>query len=405
NKLSETADNLSIQIKRGYQNDVLYKIKALQKPVISALPEIEYSKTVNRTMEEFLEDVEAKTDIPADIDCDLTNVKWGVPGDYLVLITAVNEDNQAADPVPVTIKISKNPAPVITVDPEIIYDKTVTKEESTLLNEVNARTNDGSTITSNINDKVKWGVPGDYEVTLNAVNEDGVAAESKTFIVRILKSPAPIITVDPEITYPKTITKTEAELLQEVNAQTNDGSPLVSDMNDKVKWGVPGDYEVTLNAINEDGVAAESKTFVVRILKSPAPIITVDPEITYDSSVIKDERELLKDVHARSSDGSVLTSDSQVKVKWKKTGSYTVTLNAVNEDGISANSVQFTVHIVDAKAIPVVIEEKPESTPKPDTKEKVVIKKEKLPKTGDTNTKTILSGIFCLGAWYLLRRK
>ncbi|EOG7016974.1 LapB repeat-containing protein [Listeria monocytogenes] len=405
NKLSETADNLSIQIKRGYQNDVLYKIKALQKPVISALPEIEYSKTVNRTMEEFLEDVEAKTDIPADIDCDLTNVKWGVPGDYLVLITAVNEDNQAADPVPVTIKISKNPAPVITVDPEIIYDKTVTKEESTLLNEVNARTNDGSTITSNINDKVKWGVPGDYEVTLNAVNEDGVAAESKTFIVRILKSPAPIITVDPEITYPKTITKTEAELLQEVNAQTNDGSPLVSDMNDKVKWGVPGDYEVTLNAINEDGVAAEAKTFIVRILKSPAPIITVDPEITYDSSVIKDERELLKDVHARSSDGSVLTSDSQVKVKWKKTGSYTVTLNAVNEDGISANSVQFTVHIVDAKAIPVVIEEKPESTPKPDTKEKVVIKKEKLPKTGDTNTKTILSGIFCLGAWYLLRRK
>ncbi|WP_180715966.1 LapB repeat-containing protein, partial [Listeria monocytogenes] len=77
-----------------------------------------------------------------------------------------------------------------------------------------------------------------------------------------------------------------------------------SNINDKVKWGVPGDYEVTLNAVNEDGVAAESKTFVVRILKSPAPIITVDPEITYDSSVIKDERELLKDVHARSSDGS-----------------------------------------------------------------------------------------------------
>ncbi|HHT6186593.1 TPA: LapB repeat-containing protein, partial [Listeria monocytogenes] len=73
-----------------------------------------------------------------------------------------------------------------------------------------------------------------------------------------------------------------------------------SNINDKVKWGVPGDYEVTLNAVNEDGVAAESKTFIVRILKSSAPIITVDPEITYDSSVIKDERELLKDVHARS---------------------------------------------------------------------------------------------------------
>ncbi len=31
NKLSETADNLSIQIKRGYQNDVLYKNKSSPK--------------------------------------------------------------------------------------------------------------------------------------------------------------------------------------------------------------------------------------------------------------------------------------------------------------------------------------------------------------------------------------
>ncbi|EIZ2492222.1 LapB repeat-containing protein [Listeria monocytogenes] len=410
NKLSETADNLSIQIKRGYQNDVLYKIKALQKPVISALPEIEYSKTVSRTMEEFLEDVEAKTDIPAGIDCDLTNVKWGVPGDYPVLITAVNEDNQAADPVPVTIKISKNPAPVITVDPEITYDKTVTKEESTLLNEVNARTNDGSTITSNINDKVKWGVPGDYEVTLNAINEDGVAAEAKTFIVRILKSPAPIITVDPEITYPKTITKTEAELLQEVNAQTNDGSPLVSDMNDQVKWGVPGDYEVTLNAVNEDGVAAEAKTFIVRILKSPAPIITVDPEITYDSTIIKNETELLKEVRAKTNDNSAITSDAPDKVKWQTPGSYTVTLNAVNEDGIPADPVTFIVHIVEAKKAPIVIEENPAGTPTKPTKQKnkentVSKKKTQLPRTGDTQSKAILGGVLCLGAWFLCRKK
>ncbi|MDP8582931.1 LapB repeat-containing protein [Listeria innocua] len=410
NKLSETADNLSIQIKQGYQNDVLYKIKALQKPVISALPEIEYSKTVNRTMEEFLEDVEAKTDIPADIKCDLTNVKWGVPGDYPVLITAVNEDNQAADPVPVTIKISKNPAPVITVDPEITYDKTVTKDGSTLLNEVNARTNDDSTITSNINDKVKWGVPGDYEVTLNAVNEDGVAAEAKTFIVRILKSPAPIITVDPEITYPKTVTKTEAELLQAVNAQTNDGSPLVSNMNDKVKWGVPGDYEVTLNAVNEDGVAAEAKTFIVRILKSPAPIITVDPEVTYDSTIIKNETELLKDVRAETNDNSAITSDAPDKVKWQTPGSYTVTLNAVNEDGIPADPVTFIVHIVEAKKAPIVIEENPAETPtkpsKHKPKEKIVIKKTtKLPRTGDTQSKAILGGVLCLGAWFLFRKK
>ncbi|MBC1998784.1 LapB repeat-containing protein [Listeria marthii] len=403
NKLSETTDNLNIQIKRGYQNDVLYKIKALQKPVISALPEMEYSKTVTRTVEEFLTDVEASTDIPADINSDLSNVKWGVPGDYPVLLTAVNEDNQAADPVSVSIKILKNPAPIITVDPEITYDKTVTKDESTLLNEVNARTNDGSAIISDMDEQVKWGVPGDYEVTLQAVNEDGVAAEAKTFVVHILKSPAPIITVDPEITYPKTMTKTEAELLHEVNARTNDGSPLVSDMDEQVKWGVPGDYEVTLQAVNEDGVAAEAKTFVVHILKSPAPIIMVDPEITYDTTIIKDEQDLLRDVRARTNDNSVITSDAATKVKWRTPGSYTVTLNAVNEDGIPAKAVQFTVKIVEAEKAAIVVAENPGVTPKPKREEELVIRK--LPLTGDTTSKAIFVGLLCLGTWLLVRKK
>lgn len=325
NMLSETSDNLSIQIKQGYQNDVLYRIKKLQKPVISALPEIEYSKTVIRTTEEFLTDVQATTDIPADLNSDLSKVKWGVPGNYPVIITAVNDDNQSAEPFSVTIKIAKNPAPVITVDSEITYDKTVTKDESELLNEVNARTNDGSAITS--------------------------------------------------------------------------------DVADKVKWGIPGDYEVTLNAVNEDGVAAETKKFIVHILKNPAPVITVDPEITYDSTIMKEEKELLQDVHARTNDSSHITSDMQVNVNWRTPGSYTVTLNAVNEDGIPAESVQFIVNIVETKKAPIVVEETSERPSKPKVTTKQVVRKGKLPETGDTNSKALLSGILCLGAWFLLRQK
>ncbi|MBM5694449.1 cell surface protein [Listeria seeligeri] len=346
NQLTETEDNLNIQIKLGYENDVLYKIKKLQKPVIQALPEIEYSKTVIKTKEEFLGDVEATTDIPAVIDCDLKDVEWGVPGDYPVVITAVNEDNQEADPVTVMVHILKNPAPVISVDPEITYKKTVTKTDDELLTDVNARTNDGSVITSDIDDKVKWGVPGDYEVTLNAMNEDEVAAESKTFTVHILKSPAPIIAVDPEITYLKSTTKTEPELLADVHAQTNDGSPIVSDMLTEVKWGVPGEYPVTLNSMNEDGVAAESKTFIVKILKDPAPIITVDPEITYDSKTKKEVAELLAEVHAQTNDGSAITSDAESQVKWGVPGEYPVTLNSMNEDGVAAESKTFIVKIL-----------------------------------------------------------
>lgn len=63
------------------------------------------------------------------------------------------------------------------------------------------------------------------------------------------------------------------------------------------------------------------------------------------------------------------------------------------------------MYIVDVKVILVVIEEKFEFILKLDIKEKVVIKKEKLLKIGDMNIKIILSGIFCLGVWYLFRRK
>ncbi|HAC0982455.1 TPA_asm: LapB repeat-containing protein [Listeria monocytogenes] len=401
NLLSETDNNLNIQIKLGYDNDVLYKIRALQKPIIQALPEVEYSKTMTRTKVDFLGDVEATTDIPATIDCDLSNVDWGVPGDYPVVITAINEDDQEADPVTVMVHILKKPAPVITVDPEITYKKTVTKDEVTLLSEVNARTNDGSTITSDIDKQVKWGVPGDYLVTLNAENEDGVSAESKTFIVHILKSPAPIIMVDSEITYFKTITKTEPELLSEVNARTNNGSPIISDTLTEVKWGVPGEYKVTLNAMNEDGVSAESKTFIVKILKSPAPIITVDPEVTYDTEVKKAPEVLLAEVHAKTNDHSAIFSDAKSQVKWGIPGNYLVTLNATNEDGVSAEPVSFIVHIVKTEEKPMPRNDKL----KDKSENKLTINEKKLPQTGDKNSTGTIGGlVLCPGIWLYFRK-
>ncbi|EAD6807674.1 cell surface protein, partial [Listeria monocytogenes] len=165
-----------------------------------------------------------------------------------------------------------------------------------------------------------------------------------------------------------------------------------------------------LNAVNEDGVAAEAKTFIVRILKSPAPIITVDPEITYDSTMIKNETELLKEVRAETNDNSAITSDTLDKVKWQTPGNYTVTLNAINEDGIPADPVTFIVHIVEAQKAPIVIEENPAGTPTKPTKQKtkentVSKKKTQLPRTGDTQSKAILGGVLCLGAWFLCRKK
>ncbi|EAC9525664.1 cell surface protein, partial [Listeria monocytogenes] len=127
----------------------------------------------------------------------------------------------------------------------------------------------------------------------------------------------------------------------------------------------------------------------------------------YDSTMIKNETELLKEVRAETNDNSAITSDAPDRVKWQTPGSYTVTLNAVNEDGIPANPVTFIVYIVEAKKAPIVIEENPAGTPtKQKTKENTVSKKKtQLPRTGDTHSKAILGGVLCLGAWFLCRKK
>ncbi|MCB2530453.1 LapB repeat-containing protein, partial [Listeria monocytogenes] len=67
----------------------------------------------------------------------------------------------------------------------------------------------------------------------------------------------------------------------------------------------------------------------------------------------------LEDIHATSSDGqssTVITSNFQPATNFKTAMSYTVTLNAVNEDGISAAPV----------AVPVTINKEPAAALKAD---------------------------------------
>ncbi|MBF2367002.1 LapB repeat-containing protein, partial [Listeria seeligeri] len=89
----------------------------------------------------------------------------------------------------------------------------------------------------------------------------------------------PVITADESITYPKFSTITEAAFLIDVHATTNDGSPVTSDFLTAVDFNTAGNYVVTLNSVNEDGITADPVTVIVHVEKAPAPIITADSEI------------------------------------------------------------------------------------------------------------------------------
>ncbi|WP_271003730.1 LapB repeat-containing protein, partial [Listeria seeligeri] len=132
----------------------------------------------------------------------------------------------------------------------ISYPKNSTVDSQQFFDDINASTNDGSPITSDFDTVVDFATAGDYTVTLNSVNADGVAASPVTVTVTVEKAPAPIITADNEITYMKNSTISSAQFLTDISATTNDSSPITSDFDTVVDFTTAGDYTVTLQSIN-----------------------------------------------------------------------------------------------------------------------------------------------------------
>ncbi|MCI2443079.1 LapB repeat-containing protein, partial [Listeria monocytogenes] len=257
----------------------------------------------------------------------------------------------------VTQPIKASKVPVISADAEMNYPKNETVSEAAFFKDISASVTDDATLTSDFESVVDFAKAGTYEVTLNAVNEDGVKATSVTVLVHIAKSPAPVITADKEITYTKNAEVSITEYLAAIHAKTNDGSPIESDFATAVNWGTAGDYTVTLRSTNEDGVEAIPVEVTVHIAKSPAPVITADKEITYTKNAEVSITEYLAAIHAKTNDGSPIESDFATAVNWGTAGDYTVTLRSTNEDGVEAIPVEVTVHIAKSPA-PVITADK-----------------------------------------------
>ncbi|NVU69265.1 LapB repeat-containing protein [Listeria monocytogenes] len=250
----------------------------------------------------------------------------------------------------VTQPIKASKVPVISADAEMNYPKNETVSEAAFFKDISASVTDDATLTSDFESVVDFAKAGTYEVTLNAVNEDGVKAASVTVLVHIAKSPAPVITADKEITYTKNAEVSITEFLAAIHAKTSDGSSIEADLDTAVTWGTAGDYTVTLRSTNEDGVEAIPVEVTVHIAKSPAPVITADKEITYAKNAEVSITEFLAAIHAKTSDGSSIEADLDTAVTWSTAGDYTVTLKSTNEDGVEAIPVEVKVHIVEPLA-------------------------------------------------------
>ncbi|MCD2246596.1 LapB repeat-containing protein [Listeria marthii] len=158
------------------------------------------------------------------------------------------------------------------------------------------------------------------------------------------------ITNDPAISYTEKTIVTEAQFLQDVHAVTDDGTPVTSDFDSVVDFNQPGVYTVTLNAENAAGLKATPTQVTVTILEKTT--ITADKTVTYSKGTAKTEEQFLKDVSAKTNDGSKVTSDFDSVVDLNKVGTYTVTLRAVNADGVEADPITVTVNVVEGNEPP-----------------------------------------------------
>ncbi len=227
------------------------------------------------------------------------------------------------------------------------------------------------------------------------------------------------ITNDAAISYTEGNTITETQFLTDINAETDDGTPVTSDFDSVVDLNTPGVYTVTLNAENSAGLKATPKTVTVTILAKP--VITADKNITYKTGDSKTSEQFLKDISATSNDGSPVTSDFDSVVDLNKAGTYEVTLRSVSTDGIEADPVKVLVTIENGSEPPIPPNPPtppgPDSTPGPDSSpnpngdidsstnnkntssnHQTSTKQASLPATGDADQDTmILIGIVLAG--------
>ncbi|ECB9786107.1 LPXTG cell wall anchor domain-containing protein [Listeria monocytogenes] len=238
------------------------------------------------------------------------------------------------------------------------------------------------------------------------------------------------ITSDKKITYIATQPKSEAEFLADIHATTDDGSRITTDFTEKVDMNKPGEYDVTLQAENGKGLKAAPVQVKVTVIAKT--VITADEKITYEMNVTKSAEDFLKDIQAKTNDGTEVTSDFQEVVNFSKSGKYVVTLNAKNnKQEAKPEKVTVTIEKEASELEPVVppsqkpkpilkpepeltLVENPEKTPNPQketatTEVSITASKPEaklLPKTGDSLPgASVVLGSLVLGLSALIIRK
>ncbi|MBF2517416.1 MucBP domain-containing protein [Listeria marthii] len=178
-----------------------------------------------------------------------------------------------------------------------------------------------------------------YEFS-EVINMTGVKGSfTGTVRQQVKASTVPIISTDTEIRYPQRIEKTEAEFLSDIQAQTNDETPVKSNFESVVNLKKVGKYVVTISAVNVDGVKAIPKEVTVYVDPVPAANVRVQYEDT-------SKKKIAENVILTGYIGEDYHSSA------KEIAGYTLTETPANAEGGFSSEEQTVTYVYSKDIIP-----------------------------------------------------
>ncbi|WP_239255606.1 LapB repeat-containing protein [Listeria ilorinensis] len=264
---------ISLSFLVSLQHPLAAETDAVSRPVISHQNDyLSYEEGSNLTEAQLIQDYGITATNGGVITTDLeTAVDQNQYGEYSVTITATNEAGSSTDDVTVVM------TPKLNLDHHIQYIEGDEISNEQFLSDIHAEahgTDLGVRLYTDFDQTVDLAMPGEY--TAKVAADDYWSEE----IIRTIKSVevtvVPLeLTADAEITYIQNTSVSSEQFLQDIHATTNASIPVDSNFNEAADLTQPGDYTVSVQAVNQN--ASREQEVVVHVLPSDDETNVVPP--------------------------------------------------------------------------------------------------------------------------------
>jgi hypothetical protein len=230
------------------------------------------------------------------------NVEWGTPGSYDVTIVTTDAAGKHDDKT-ITITITDDTPPVITVDPDVSEAGAISHEAGSdipsineILNEagISATDNDGKDVTWTIDEStVQWDTKGDYAAVASATDATGHTSTT-SITVHVTDTTPPSVsgkdlTVQSES---PALSVDEIKTQANITASDNASGTIKVDVDDsQVQWTVPGTYDVTVTATDANGISNQT-TITITVEDNTPPVVNAD-DFTVDAGTTLTPQDVL----------------------------------------------------------------------------------------------------------------